>query len=158
LLVAAARLVGLDEVGVWIGALRILVEVLHRRVRGRRVDVEVVLLDVLAVVALAVGEAEQALLQDRIDAVPQREREAQALLVVAGPGDAVLAPAIGARARVVVREVVPGAAGVAVVLADGAPLALAQIRPPAPPRDAGLGFLQALLLGAVHRWSHLQRW
>ena len=33
---------------------------------GVRVEVEVVLLDVLAVVALAVGEAEEALLEDRV--------------------------------------------------------------------------------------------
>ena len=46
---------------------------------GRAVEVEVVLLDVLAVVALAVGEAEQPFLQDRILAVPQREREAEDL-------------------------------------------------------------------------------
>ena len=51
--------------------------------RGRAVDVEVVLLHVLAVVALAVGEPEQPLLQDRVALVPQRQREAQPLLVVA---------------------------------------------------------------------------
>ena len=45
-------------------------------------------------------------------------------------GDAVLAPAIGAAAGVVVREVVPGVAVRAVVLAHRAPLALAQVRPP----------------------------
>jgi hypothetical protein len=48
---------------------------------GRRaVEVEVVLLDVLAVIALAVGEAEQALLEDRILAVPQGQGEAEPLL------------------------------------------------------------------------------
>jgi hypothetical protein len=35
-------------------------------VRRRGVEVEVVLLDVLAVVALAVGEAEEPLLEDRV--------------------------------------------------------------------------------------------
>jgi hypothetical protein len=39
-------------------------------------DVEVVLLDVLAVVALAIGEAVEPLLQDRVALVPQREGEA----------------------------------------------------------------------------------
>ena len=69
---------------------------------GVRVEVEVVLLHVLAVVALAVGQAEQPLLEDRILAVPQRQREAEQLLVVADAGEAVLAPAVGARARLVV--------------------------------------------------------
>ena len=69
----AAPLVGRDDVVVGIGRLRVLVEILHVRVRRRRVEVEVVLLDVLAVVPLAVGQAEQALLEDRVLAVPQRE-------------------------------------------------------------------------------------
>ena len=90
-----------------IGALRILVEALHVRVARDVVEVEVVLLHVLAVIALVAGEAEQPLLEDRVRAVPQREREAQPLPVVADAGDAVLAPAVGARSRVVVREVFP---------------------------------------------------
>ena len=90
--------------------LRVLVEVLQVGVGRRRVEVEVVLLDVLAVVALAVGQAEQPLLEDRIAAVPEREREAEALAVVGEAGEAVLAPAVGARARLVVAEVVPGVA------------------------------------------------
>jgi hypothetical protein len=65
-------------------------------VRRRAVEVEVVLLDVLAVIAFAVGQAEQALLQDRVFAVPQREREAQPLFVVGNAAEAVFSPAIGA--------------------------------------------------------------
>ena len=57
-------------------ALRVLVEVLHVGVRRRAVEVEVVLLHVLAVVALVAGQAEEALLEDRVALVPQREREA----------------------------------------------------------------------------------
>ena len=75
--------VGLDQVPVGILPLRVLVEVLHVGVRRRAVEVEVVLLDILAVVRLAVGEPEQALLQDRVALVPQRQRKAQPLLVVA---------------------------------------------------------------------------
>ena len=101
--------------------------------RGRGVEVEVVLLHVLAVVALVAGQAEQALLQDRIAAVPQGEGEAEALVVVADAEQAVLAPAVRARARVVVGEVLPGGAVGAVVLAHRAPLPLRQIRAPAPP-------------------------
>ena len=50
----------------------------HVRVSRRAVEVEVVLLDVLAVVAFAVREPEEPLLQDRIPAVPQGEGEAEA--------------------------------------------------------------------------------
>ena len=104
---------------------------------GRRaVEVEVVLLDVLAVVALAVGQPEQAFLEDRVLAVPQGQREAEPLLVVGDAGQAVFAPAIGARAGLVVGEVIPGVAALAVVLADGPPLALAQVGSPLLPGNA----------------------
>jgi len=39
--------------------------------RGRRVEIEIVLLDVLAVVALAVGELKKPFLNDGISPVPQ---------------------------------------------------------------------------------------
>ena len=130
--------------------LRILVEVLHVRVRGRRVEVEVVLLDVLAVVPLAVGEPEEALLEDGVALVPEGEGKAEALLVVGDPAEAILAPAIGARAGLVVAEVVPRVAVLAVVLAHRAPLPLAQVGPPLLPGDARLpGVVQPFLLGDV---------
>ena len=125
-----------DEVVVRELLLRVLVEIALVAVRRDVVDVEVVLLDVLAVVALDVRQAEQALLQDRVALVPQRDRQAQPLLVVADPGDAVLAPPVRAGPRLVMAEVRPGVAAVAVVLADRAPLALAQVRPPGAPGNA----------------------
>ncbi len=82
----------------------------------------------------------QALLDDRVALVPQGKAKAQIQLIVAEPGDPVLAPAVGAAARMVVREVVPGAAVLAVILADGAPLPLAEIGPPAPPGDSAVRF------------------
>ena len=75
-------------------------------------------------VALGAGQAEQPLLEDRVAPVPQREREAQPALAVADAEQAVLAPAVGAAARVVVREVVPAVAVGRVVLAHRAPLPL----------------------------------
>jgi hypothetical protein len=76
--------------------------------RRRGVQVEVRLLDVLAVVPLGTGEAEQALFEDGIAPVPQRDREAEPLLAIADAEQAVLAPTIGARSSVVVRKGVPG--------------------------------------------------
>src|SRR3989442_5921292 len=106
--------------------------------RRRAVEVEVVLLDVLPVIALDVGEAEQSLRDDRILAVPQGQREAEKLLVVGDPGQAVFPPTIGAGARLVVAEVLPRVAAFAVILANGAPLPLAQIRAPLLPGKASL--------------------
>ena len=86
--------VRLDQVPVGILPLRVLVEILHVRVRGRAVDVEVVLLDVLAVIRLVVGEPEQALFQNRIPLVPQGQGKAELLLVVGKSPEPVLAPPV----------------------------------------------------------------
>ena len=105
------------------------------------VEVVVEFLGVFAVVPLSVGEAEEALLEDRVLAVPQGQRQTQALLVVADAGQAVLAPAVSPAAGVVVRQVAPGVALGAVVFADGAPLAFAQVRPSLLPRPVTLAVL-----------------
>ena len=76
-------------------------------------------------IALAVGQSEQPFLEDRILAVPQGKRKAEPLLIVGNAGEAILAPAIGAGAGLIVAEVIPRIAAFAVVLADGAPLAFA---------------------------------
>ena len=101
--------------------------------RRRRIDVEIDLLHVLRVIALRPRQPEQPLLEDRVLAVPQGQRETQAALAVADPQQAVLAPAVGAAAGVVVREICPALARRRVILADGPPLALGQIGPPALP-------------------------
>src|SRR5438552_459503 len=65
--------------------------------RRRRVEVEPVLLGVLAVVPLASRQAEDPLLQDGVLLVPEREGQAQPLLAVADATEPVLVPAIGPR-------------------------------------------------------------
>jgi len=125
--------------------LRILVEVFHVRVGRRAVQVEVVLLDVLAVIGLAVGQAKQTFFQDRVPAIPQSNREAELLLVIGDPGQTIFSPVVGA--RLVVTKVVPRIPVGAVVFANCTPLPLTQIRPPLLPWDTGLTcFIQALLL------------
>jgi hypothetical protein len=149
-LIARPPSVRLYQIQIRERVLRVLVEILHVRVSGSAIEIEVVLLDVLAVIAFRVGEAEQPLLQNWIALVPEREREAQPLLVVAQSGDAVFAPAIRARSRVVVREVVPGIAVLAVVLTHRAPLPLAEIRSPFSPWRALLARLsQSRLFGVL---------
>src|SRR5262249_26563466 len=94
------------------------------------VEVEVVLLHVLAVVPFAVRETEETLLENGVPAVPEGERKADPLLVVGDAGQSVLPPAVGAGSGLVMSEVVPGVAALAVVLAHGPPLPLAEVRPP----------------------------
>ena len=136
-----------DELLVGKRRLRIVVAPAQQCVAREAFEVPPVLLDVLAVVALRAGEAEHALLQDRVVAVPQRERETELVPDVGEAGHPVLVPAVRARARVVVRERRPRIAALRVVLAHGAPRPLAQIRPPLVPRVRG----EQIVLGAARR-------
>ena len=121
--------------------LRVLVQRLEVRGGRRAVEEEVGLLDVLAVVPLLVGEPEQALLQDRVAAVPERDREAQARFAVADAEQPVLPPTVGAAAGVVVGEVGPAVAVRGVVLAHGAPLPFGEVWPPPLPVPLARGVL-----------------
>ena len=115
-----------------------------------RVQVPPVLLGVLAVVAAVAAEAEHPLLEDRVLAVPQRQREAERLPVVADARHAVLVPPVGSGPRVVVREVVPGRAVLAVVLPYRPPRPLGQIGTPCAPvllPGVGLGEPEPLGVG-----------
>src|SRR5208337_553425 len=93
----------------------------HPRVGRRAVEIPPVLLGILAVVALRTSEPEDPLLQDRVAAVQEGEREAQPLLVIADPAEPVLVPAVHPRPGVVMREPVPRLAVLAVVLSHRPP-------------------------------------
>src|SRR5712691_6183382 len=129
----AAPPVLFDEAGVGILPLRILVEHPLVGVTGQGIEVEVALLHVFAVVAFGRNQAEEALLQNRVAFVPERQRPAEDLVAIAESADAVLAPAERFGASLVVREVAPGIAIRAVVLADGTPGAVGEVGSPAPP-------------------------
>src|SRR6516165_5951802 len=124
---AASPAVFGGEPFVGIGGLRVFVEIAKPAVARGGIDVEIVFLDVLAVVAFVAGQSEGTLFEDRVAAVPKRKRKTQTLLLVAQSAQPVLVPAIGARARLVVAKVFPGLAIGAVILADGAPGALRKI-------------------------------
>ena len=142
-----AALAGLDQIGVRVGRLRILVQVLHIRMGWRAVEVEIIFFNVFAVITLAVRQPEHAFFQDRILAIPQGQAEAQQLLIVADSGDTILTPVIGARAGLVMREVVPRVSVIAIVLADRPPLAFAKVRTPfLPGRFGGYAPLPAWLI------------
>jgi len=129
----APRRVHRDQLLIRERGLRVVVAPPVPGVAGDRVQVPPALLDVLAVVALRAGQPEGPLLQDRVAAVPQRQGQAQPLLDVAEPGQAVLAPPVGPGPGVIVRQVVPRIPVGAVVLPHRAPLPLADVRPPPVP-------------------------
>ncbi len=148
-LVSPALAVLFDELLIGESRLRIFVQIPHVGVRGSGIQVEVTLLAVLAVISLVAGQTEEALLEDRVAAVPQRDGEADPLVPVGNTGNAVLVPAVSLGSGVVVRDVFPGRAVLAVVFPHRAPGPLAQIRPPAlPVRSSIPGFFETLLLGS----------
>ena len=102
-----------------------------------RIEVVIELLDVLAVIAFAVGQPKHSLLQNRIALVPQRKAEAQTLLRIGETREPIFSPAVGATARVVVGKVIPGCTMSAVIFAHGAPLPLRQIGAPLLPAFTG---------------------
>jgi hypothetical protein len=65
----------------------------------RTIEVEVVLLDVLAVITLTVGQSEQPFLEDRIAPVPKRQRETEQLAVIRDAGRARPHPTMHGTAR-----------------------------------------------------------
>ena len=151
-LAAVPASVLLEEPAVGELGLRVLVDVPHVAVARGVVDVEVVLLAVLPVVSLVAGQAEQPLLQDRIAAVPHGEGQADEAVAVGKPGDAILTPAVDPGASLVVVEVFPRGAALAVVFPHRAPLPLRQVGPPAPPvGPTGVGLGEPPAFGGVER-------
>src|SRR6266852_2383883 len=126
------------------------------------VEVEVVLFDVYAVIALISCESEEAFLQDRIAPVPHCQRKADVLVAVADAAYSIFIPAISPRPRVIMRKVFPCRAVCAVVFAHRSPCALAHVgAPPLPMCAAVFRLAQALLFhaeGRFHSPSLLMDW
>ena len=81
-------------------------------------------------VPLGRREPKEAFLQDRIPAIPERQRKAQTAFAVGDPQETIFPPAIGTAAGVIVREVVPARPVLGVVLADCAPTGVLPSRVP----------------------------
>ena len=105
--------------------LRILVKHLEIRMRRRGIEIVIKLLNVFAVISLSVREAEKPLFQNRILPIPEGQSQTEALMIVAQTGNAIFAPTIGATARLVVTEIVPGGPVRTVILTNRSPLAFA---------------------------------
>ena len=76
--------------------------------RRRGVEIEVILFDIFAMIALVAGQPKQAFLEDRIPAIPEGEGEADELMPIADASDTILAPAIGLGTGLIVGKIVPG--------------------------------------------------
>src|SRR5262245_23797994 len=121
--------------------------------RRRGIQIVVAFLAVFAVIPFVPRETKQTFFQDRIAAVPHRDRKTDALMPIRNAGDAVLVPEISFRGGMIWRKMLPCRAARAVVFANCTPSTLAEIRPPAlPVRRSVARFFQALLFG-VHRYS-----
>jgi hypothetical protein len=81
-LVLAVSAIFLDEAGLRKLCVGILVEKLHVRMGRGGIEIEVVFLDVFAVVAFVAGEPKQALFEDRIFLIPERKRETDVLMTI----------------------------------------------------------------------------
>ena len=141
--------VGAHQVGVGISALRIRIHHAVPRVARQRIDMPPEFLGILAVIAFSVGEAEEALLENAVLAVPHCDRETEDLVLVAPAKEAILAPSVGAAARVVVGERLPRRAVGRVILANRAPLSAGDIGSPCAPVVIlrGALFAQPTMLG-----------
>ena len=128
-----APAVFLDELGVGVAGVGVFVEAFGVGVGGGGVEVVVALFDVLTVAAPLPAEAEEALFEDVVLAVPKGGRHADAALAVGSSPEPVFAPAVGAAACLVVGEILPAFLVAGVVLPDGAPLALGEVGAPAFP-------------------------
>ncbi len=78
------------------------------------------LFDILTVISLVGGQAEQPFLEDGIVSVPEPQGQAQALAGIADPAQAVFVPAIGTGAGMLVAEICPGLAFGAVIFTNRA--------------------------------------
>ncbi len=110
--------------------LRVFIQSLQVTVRRRGVEVKIGLLHIFPVISLPVRQPEQSLFQNGVAAIPQGKGKAQPALAIGDAEQPVLAPTVRPAAGVVVGEVGPCVPVRRIVLADGAPLPLGQIRPP----------------------------
>src|SRR5438477_3969987 len=149
-LAASATPIFVYQCRVWEFRLRILVKHPHVAVGRRRVEIEIIFLHIFAVVAFISCQSKEPLFQNRIAAVPHGEREADHLVTVADSRDAVFAPSIGARTRLLVRKRFPRGPARAVIFTDRSPLTFRKIGPPALPIFlAGAIVFQADIFGGL---------
>ena len=85
--------------------MRIFIEHFHVAVSRGIIQIEVILLYVFPVISFAVSESEEPLLENRVVAIPQRQRKAKPGFFVANAGQTVFAPSVGTRTCVIMWKV-----------------------------------------------------
>ncbi len=125
-----AMAIGLHQLPVGIGPLRIFIKRPLIRMGRHRIEIKVGLLHILPVIALRIRQPEKPFLEDRIGPVPQGRRKTETALAIRKPEQTVLAPAIGPAPRVIVRQIIPTVPARRIILANRPPLPLGQIGPP----------------------------
>src|SRR4051812_34520167 len=83
--------------------LGILVQKLHVRMARRRIEIEIILLDVLAVIPFVSRQSEETLLENGVFAVPEGKRKTYVLMSVGNPAEPVFSPAIRTAPCLIVR-------------------------------------------------------
>ena len=106
--------------------------------RRRGIQVKPIFLGVLAVIAFGVIKAKKTFFEDRVFAIPQRQRKTKQLILITDASDAIVAPTIGPRTRLIMRKIAPCITIGGVVLTHRAPRTVAEVRPPFSPRG-GIG-------------------
>src|SRR5713101_3105832 len=104
-------------------------------------------------IALGACKAEETLFEDGIAPVPKHQPETHHLVAVADASNAIFSPAIGARARMIVRKEFPSRAAGAVIFAYGSPLAFGEIGSPALPIFfSGACFFKPAVFRGLDSW------
>jgi hypothetical protein len=115
--------------------LGVLIEVFHVGMSWGIVEVEVVFLHILAMISFARRKAKGALFQNRILAIPDSQAEDKQLISVAYCCQAIFTPAVSLAAGRVVGKKIPSRSVGTVVFSNGAPGTLADVGPPAAPKE-----------------------
>jgi len=118
---AGAFSVLIQQALVGVFRLRILVQILHVGVGRGAVKIEVILLHIFAMIALAGSQAKGPLFQNGIPTVPEGHAEHKKLIAVTDCSQAVLAPSIGLAPGHIVGKEIPGCSVRAVVLPNCPP-------------------------------------
>jgi hypothetical protein len=75
--------------------------------RRSAIEVEIIFLDVLAVIALTRREVKSPLFQDRIIAIPKSKAEHQKLIAIADSGQAIFATTISLTSSLIMGKKIP---------------------------------------------------
>src|SRR6266487_136356 len=97
-----------DQLAIRKLGLRIFVERLQVGSRRRGIQIEIFLLDVLAMVALRTGQTEEPLFENWITAIPESQPNANPALTISDAEKSVLTPAISPTPGMVMGKMLPG--------------------------------------------------